>query len=96
MVSEEDVREAIAAHLSDAEVNVTDISNGCSTSYRPGSLPTNRCGTGFEVQVVAQAFEGKRLLERHKLVNAALKDIMPNIHALSITRAWTPQQAAAA
>ncbi|KAL6784658.1 hypothetical protein ACKKBG_A02685 [Auxenochlorella protothecoides x Auxenochlorella symbiontica] len=82
MVSEEDVREAIAAHLSDAEVNVTDISNGC--------------GTGFEVQVVAQAFEGKRLLERHKLVNAALKDIMPNIHALSITRAWTPQQAAAA
>lgn len=29
MVSEEDVREAIAAHLSDAEVNVTDISNGC-------------------------------------------------------------------
>lgn len=46
--------------------------------------------------MIAQAFEGKRLLERHKLVNAALKDIMPNIHALSITRAWTPQQAAAA
>lgn len=37
-------------------------------------------------------FEGKRLLERHRMVNAALEEEMKQIHALSIKKAVTPDQ----
>ncbi|CAI5495450.1 unnamed protein product [Closterium sp. Naga37s-1] len=50
------------------------------------------CGTAFDVAVVSPLFEGKRLLERHRMVNSALSDEMPHIHALSIKKAWTPEQ----
>lgn len=50
------------------------------------------CGASFTVQIVSQAFEGKRLLERHRLVNSALEEQMKHIHALSITKALTPAQ----
>lgn len=41
--------------------------------------------------VVSPQFEGRRLLDRHKLVNAALVDLMPSIHALTI-KAKTPAE----
>jgi stress-induced morphogen len=44
------------------------------------------------VFVISSSFEGKRVLERHKLVNAALAPLMPEIHALSIRKAKTPQE----
>ncbi|KAJ9526334.1 hypothetical protein QJQ45_009762 [Haematococcus lacustris] len=47
----------------------------------------------FEVSVVSAAFEGKSLLQRHRLVNDALRAEMPKIHALSVKRAVTPSQA---
>jgi len=50
------------------------------------------CGSSFEVEVVSEQFEGKRLLERHRMVNAALEEEMKEIHALSIKKAQTPQQ----
>ena len=52
------------------------------------------CGASFDVGVVSAHFEGKRLLERHRLINGALEGLMSEIHALSIKRCWTPQQAA--
>lgn len=55
-----------------------------------------RCGASFEVAVISPAFEGKTLLQRHRLVNEALKQEMTHIHALSIKKAVTPAQAAAA
>lgn len=55
-----------------------------------------RCGTSFEVHVVSAAFAGKRVLERHKLVNAALSQLMGDIHALSIKKTKTPEEEAAA
>ena len=45
--------------------------------------------------MVSSSFEGKRVLERHKLVNAALAPLMPEIHALSIRKAKTPLEKAA-
>ena len=48
------------------------------------------------LRVVSPQFEGKRLLERQRLVNEALKDLMGEIHALSIKKTLTPEQAAAA
>lgn len=44
------------------------------------------------VSIVSDQFEGKRLLERHRLVNSALTEEMKEIHALSITKALTPEQ----
>lgn len=78
MVTADDVQTALQQHLEATDVVVVDISGGC--------------GTSFEVAVVSPQFDGKRLLERHRMVNAALKDLMQDIHALSIKRAWTPAQ----
>jgi len=48
--------------------------------------------THFEAVVVASQFEGKRSLQRHQLVYAALGERMGReIHALSI-QAWTPAE----
>lgn len=77
MVSAADVEAALKSKLEATEVAVEDIA---------------KCGTSFEVRVVSAAFAGKRLLERHKLVNAALADLMPSIHALSIKKCKTPEE----
>ncbi len=52
-------------------------------------------GTHFEATVITEAFSGKRLLERHRMVYGTLGDRMQGeIHALSI-KAYTPQEWAA-
>lgn len=51
-----------------------------------------RCGASFAIEIVSEQFEGKRLLERHRLVNSALEEQMKDIHALSIKKALTPAQ----
>ncbi len=46
----------------------------------------------FDVEIVADAFAGKSLIQRHRLVYDALDDIMHSeIHALSI-KASTPAE----
>jgi BolA protein len=50
--------------------------------------------THFRVEVVSAAFEGKSLIERHRLVNALLSDeLADRVHALAIS-AKTPHEAA--
>lgn len=50
--------------------------------------------THFEAEVVTSAFAGKRPLQRHQMVYAALGDKMGGeIHALSI-QALTPEESA--
>ncbi len=49
----------------------------------------------FNVKVVSEAFTGKSLIARHRMVYAAVDALMQtDIHALSI-RALTPQEQAA-
>ena len=48
-------------------------------------------GRHFQALVVSEAFAGKDLLERHRMVYAALGERMGQIHALSI-RARTPEE----
>lgn len=55
-----------------------------------------RCGTSFEVYVTSGEFEGKRILQRHQLINGALAELMKDIHALSIKLSKTPEEVAAA
>lgn len=52
-----------------------------------------REGGHFRVAIVATAFEGKTSLERHRMVYAALAELMGrDIHAVSIT-AHAPSEA---
>ena len=52
------------------------------------------CGSKFKVIVVSSAFEGVKLVQRHRLVNGSsgvLAEEMKYIHAINI-KAWTPKQ----
>lgn len=55
--------------------------------------PGARGGGGhFRVRIVSPLFQGQPLLQRHRLVYAAVQELMPNeIHALSI-QALTPNE----
>ena len=49
-------------------------------------------GTHFEALIVSSEFEGKSLIERHKIVYGVLGDAMKErIHALSL-KTFTPEQ----
>ncbi|KAG0726359.1 BolA-like protein 2 [Chionoecetes opilio] len=63
--------------LYDTEKSVEDQSDGC--------------GAKFSVVVVAETFCGKPLLQRHRLVNAALQEELKEIHAFSM-KTLTPEQ----
>lgn len=78
-VSKESVEAALRDKLQATEVTVLDTSGGC--------------GRSFDVAIVSPLFAGKRPLERHRLVNGAIGSQMANIHALSIVKALTPEQA---
>lgn len=53
-----------------------------------------RDGGHFTVRIVSAAFAGKTLIQRHRLIYAALADLMHrDIHALSISKAKTPDEA---
>ncbi|MEW6995184.1 BolA family protein [Colwelliaceae bacterium MEBiC 14330] len=46
----------------------------------------------FKVVIVAKAFEGERLIKRHRLVNTVLaKELAENIHALAL-HTYTDEQ----
>lgn len=69
MIDPEEVRSRIAAAFPGGRVTVADST-----------------GTGdhFEAEVVAAAFAGKSLVDQHRMVYAALGDLMPRIHALAL------------
>lgn len=53
-----------------------------------------REGGHFTVRLVSAAFVGKTLIQRHRLIHAAVADLMRReIHALSINKAQTPDEA---
>ena len=50
-------------------------------------------GGHFTVGIVSAVFTGKPLIQRHRLIYAALADLMhQDIHALSIRKAKTPDE----
>ncbi|KAJ8551632.1 hypothetical protein K7X08_021647 [Anisodus acutangulus] len=77
-VTKEQVESSLTSKLNPSHLEVIDDSGGC--------------GAKFSIVIVAEQFEGKRLLERHRMVNGALVEEMKEIHALSITKAVTPEQ----
>ncbi len=76
----EDISARIRTALPDAEVRVVDTTGG---------------GDHFSATVVSSAFTDKGLVDRHRLVYAALGDVMHGpgapIHALALTTE-TPEE----
>jgi stress-induced morphogen len=76
----EDIRARIQNALPDAEVSVVDTTGG---------------GDHFSATVVSSAFADKGLIDRHRLVYAALGEVMRGpaapIHALALTTE-TPEE----
>ena len=81
------LRERLEAALSPQDLEIVDESR--KHAGHAGAAD----GRGhFDVLIVAEAFSGKGLLERHRLVYAAVGDAMQtDVHALSI-RALTPDE----
>ena len=51
----------------------------------------HNCGQKLEVVIVSPLFEGRGLLQRHRLVNEALVDEIAQLHAFS-QKTLTPAQ----
>ena len=68
--------------------NVRDyIQHGLECEY----LHVDGDGRHFEAVIVSKAFEGKGMLQQHKLVYQVLGNKMEKIHALSM-KTLTPEQ----
>ena len=85
----ERMRELLTEALAPRHLAISD------DSHRHAGHAGARGGQGhFSVDIVSAAFAGKLPLARHRLVYAALGDMLQtDIHALSI-RARTPEEAA--
>ncbi|RUP17001.1 bola protein [Jimgerdemannia flammicorona] len=77
IVTQEHLTAALKERLQAEHVEIIDNSGGC--------------GSAYEVIIVSSLFEGKSLLERHRLVNEKLKDEIAKIHAFS-QKSYTPTQ----
>ncbi|XP_020422665.1 protein BOLA2 isoform X2 [Prunus persica] len=73
-------------------VTKEQVESSLTSKLNPAHLEVIDTSGGFTIEVVSEKFEGKRLLERHRVVNAALEEEMKQIHALSIKKALTPEQ----
>ncbi|MGC9503261.1 BolA family protein [Baaleninema sp.] len=78
MVSLDRVAELIKTELSDAEVQVRDLTGG---------------GDHLEAIVVSEQFQGLSLVKQHQLVYSALQNEMASetIHALAL-KTYTPEK----
>lgn len=71
------IRDKLTEKLAASYVNVVDNSDGC--------------GAKFDVVVVSDMFQGKTLLQRHRLVNSVLEEELKSIHAFS-QKTYTNEQ----
>ncbi|HXF74730.1 MAG TPA: BolA family transcriptional regulator [Methylomirabilota bacterium] len=78
MISPEEIKQTLAKAFPVTLVETQDLTGG---------------GDHWQVIVVSPAFEGKGLIEQHRMVNEALKEPMADqrIHALSL-KTFSPAQ----
>ena len=75
------IAQKLRAAFSPRQLEVVDESH--KHAGHAGSRPGGE--THFQVRIVAEAFQGKSLLDRHRLVNEALaQELAGPVHALSI------------
>ncbi|KAK7873148.1 hypothetical protein R5R35_006369 [Gryllus longicercus] len=75
--TEEYVKNKLLKELEATHVEVEDLSDGC--------------GAKFNALIVSSKFEGKPLLQRHRLVNSILSEELKSIHAFS-QKTMTPKE----
>ena len=81
------IRERINQALAPAQLEIIDDSH-----KHIGHAGAAGGGGHFSVRIVSDKFNNHKLIERHRMVYAAVSDLMPaEIHALSIT-ALTPEE----
>lgn len=78
MITPEEIKSILEKALPGSTIETRDLTGG---------------GDHWQVIVVSPAFEGKGLVEQHRMVNEALKDEMGDqrIHALAL-KTFTPAQ----
>nr|ABK24942.1 unknown [Picea sitchensis] len=74
------------------EIMETTLTNKLQPIYLNVLDTSGGCGTSFAVEIVSSQFDGKRSLDRHRMVNSALAEELKRIHALSLKMTRTPQQ----
>lgn len=67
-----EIHAAVSKAIPGSEVTVEDMTGG---------------GDHFEIIVVSPVFRGKRLIEQHQMVHAALEPLKDRIHAVKIKTA---------
>jgi len=79
-----------------SHLEIRDVTNGHAVvGFADGSRRAlDPKGLELELTVVSTAFEGLRLLERHRMVGDALAPELTSgaVHALPRLKTWTPQQ----
>ncbi|MBL4851625.1 MAG: BolA family transcriptional regulator [Gammaproteobacteria bacterium] len=82
------IRQRLTDALSPSSLEIVDDSH-----KHVGHAGAASGGGHFTVHIIAEAFVGKSLIQRHRTIYNALGDAMENdIHALSI-KAYTPAEA---
>ena len=78
MITPEEIRTTLEKALPGSTIEMQDLTGG---------------GDHWQVFIVSPAFEGKGLVEQHRMVNDALKEEMGDqrIHALAL-KTYTPAQ----
>jgi stress-induced morphogen len=78
MITPEEIKQTLAEALPGSTIETQDLTGG---------------GDHWQVIIVSPAFEGKGLLEQHRMVNQALKEAMDDqrIHALAL-KTFSPAQ----
>ncbi|GAM22237.1 hypothetical protein SAMD00019534_054120 [Acytostelium subglobosum LB1] len=77
VVSVQQIEDRIKGNFPGDHINVEDVSGGC--------------GAKFTVTVGSDKFVGMPLLQRHRMVNDIIGDLMNEIHAVNLNT-WTMKQ----
>ena len=77
MPSIQQISDELNKNLAISTLKINDISSGC--------------GQSFDLIIVSKDFEDLNLLKRQRRVNTILKDLMTEIHALTM-KTWTPKE----
>jgi len=76
-ITAEGLQTKLVTALNAVHCEVHDLSDGC--------------GAKISALIVSEQFEGKALLQRHRLVNSVLEEELKSIHAFS-QKTLTPEQ----
>jgi BolA protein len=74
------IKSLLTAALNPESLEIVD-----NSSAHAGHAGTQKGGGNYHVKIIAKAFEGKSLVQRHQLIYQTLGDLMKQeIHALGI------------